>query len=80
MNCLHISKENTEEVVQKGIINFSQSDGSAKPCPFLHCKGRRMEEKIKSDLSQCESKTSVTVCYDLEHDVTFNCSEDIRPK
>jgi len=40
MNCLHISKESIEEIMQKGIINVSQSDRSTMPGPVLALQGQ----------------------------------------
>src|SRR3569833_660851 len=81
MNCLHITKENIEEIMQKGIINFSQSDRSTRPCPVLDLQGQTSDgQKLKVIFSQCKSKTSVITCYDLQYDVECNCFENTRPK
>ena len=79
MNCLQISKENIEEIMQKGIINFNQSDRGAKPCPVLVLQGETNNgKKLKVIFSQCKSKTSVITCYDLHHNVECNCSYNVR--
>lgn len=81
MDCLHISKENIEEIMQKGIINFSQSDRGARPCPVLVLQGQTSDgKKLKVIFSQCKSTTNVLACYDPGHYIDCNCSGDVKSK
>ena len=74
MDCLHISKANIEEIMQKGIINFSQSDRGARPCPILVLQGQTSDgKKLKVTFSQCKSTTNLLACNDLGHNIDCNC-------
>jgi hypothetical protein len=81
MSCLLINKENIGEIMQKGIINFGQSDRSARPCSVFVLQGQTRDgNKLKVTFSQCKNTTSIISCYDLQHNVECNCSENSKPK
>jgi hypothetical protein len=77
MDCRHISREDIDEIMQKGIINFNKSDRSDRPCPTFALQGVTNEgEKIRVIFAQCTDETKVVTCYNLEEDFECHCPGD----
>ena len=77
MDCRHISKEEINEIIEKGIINFNKSNKYDKPCPTFALQGRTTSgESIRVILAQCSSETKVITCYNLETEFECHCPGD----
>ncbi len=77
MDCRHITKEEINEIMQKGIINFYKSNRNGKPCPTYALQGETDEgEKLRVIFAQCSNETKVVTCYNLEEDFECHCSGD----
>jgi hypothetical protein len=74
MDCRQISKEDIEEVMEKGVINLNKSDKNDRPCPVFALQGRTSDKQyIRVIFAQCRDETKVVTCYDLEKDFTCHC-------
>ena len=81
MDCRHISKEEVQEIMQKGIINFNKSNNRERPCPTFALQGRTAGgESIRVIFAQCPSETRVITCYNLEEDFECYCLGDEKKK
>jgi hypothetical protein len=77
MDCRHISKEEINEIMQKGIINFNKTHLHDQPCPTFALQGQVTSgEKIFVVFAQCSDETKVVTCYNLEHDFECHCAGD----
>jgi len=77
MDCRQISKEDINEIVQKGIINFNKSDKYDRPCPTFALQGRTTTgEHLRVIFSQCTGETKVITCYNLEEEFECHCPGD----
>jgi hypothetical protein len=74
MDCRHISKEDIDEIIQKGIINFNKSNQREQPCPVFALQGETHEgEKLRVIFAQCSRETKVITCYNLEKEFECYC-------
>ena len=77
MDCRHISKEEINEIMEKGIINFNKSYPNDKPCPSFALQGETSGgEKLRVIFAQCSNETKVVTCYNLEQDFECHCPGD----
>jgi len=77
MDCRHISKEEINEIMQKGIINFNKSNRNDRPCPTFALQGETGDgEKLRVIFAQCSEETKVVTCYNLEEDFECHCPGD----
>ena len=77
MDCRHISKEDIDEIMQKGVINFNKSDFHDRPCPTFALQGfAKNNENLRVIFAQCDSVTKVVTCYDLHREYDCNCPGD----
>ena len=77
MDCRRISKAEIEEIMQKGVINFSRSNRVATPCPTFALQGRTSRAAyIRVIFSQCADETKVVTAYNLEDNVSCYCPGD----
>lgn len=77
MNCRHISEEEINEIMDKGIINFNKSHKGDKPCPTFAMQGLTASgENIRVIFAQCEGETKVITCYNLAEEFSCNCPGD----
>jgi hypothetical protein len=77
MDCRQISREDIDEIMQKGIINFSKSDRNDKPCPSYALQGLTSDgESVRVIFAQCPSETKVITCYQLNKDFECHCPGD----
>jgi hypothetical protein len=74
MDCRHISKEDINEIMERGIINFNKSDRGDRPCPTFALQGETDEgEKIRVIFAQCTNETKVITCYNLQKEFECHC-------
>jgi hypothetical protein len=77
MDCRKISKEDINEIMEKGIINFNRSNKRDRPCPTFALQGETSDgEKIRVIFAQCSNETKVVTCYNLEEDFDCHCPGD----
>ena len=75
MDCRKISKEEIQEILNKGVINFNRSNRSDRPCPTFALQGRtRSGESLRIIFAQCREETKVVTCYNLEKEYSCDCS------
>ena len=78
MDCRHISKEDINEIMEKGIINFNKSNRRDRPCPTFALQGETSDgEKLRVIFAQCGDETRVVACYNLEEDFDCHCPGDL---
>jgi hypothetical protein len=74
MNCRHISSEDINEIMHKGVIIFNKSNRWARPCPTFALQGQTSEgENIRVIFAQCDKETKVVTCYNLREEFECNC-------
>jgi hypothetical protein len=79
MDCRRISKAEIEEIMQKGVINFSKSNRMARPCPTFALQGRTSKAVyLRVIFSQCHDETKVVTAYNLEDDLSCDCPGEIK--
>lgn len=79
MNCREISKKDINEIMSKGIINFSRSDRYDKPCPTYALQGVTSDgESLRIIFAQCSNETKVVTAYNLKEEFECNCPGDER--
>jgi Domain of unknown function (DUF4258) len=77
MDCRHISKEDIDEVMAKGIIFLNKSNLDDRPCPTFALQGYTKEnEDIRVIFAQCADETKVVTCYNLRKDFECHCPGD----
>jgi hypothetical protein len=75
MDCRQIDKNEVNEIMEKGIINFNKSNRRDKPCPTFALQGRTSGgESIRVIFAQCATETKVVTCYNLEEEFECDCS------
>jgi hypothetical protein len=81
MDCRRISKEDINEIMEKGIINFNKSDRYDRPCPTFALQGETSDgEKLRVIFAQCDKETKVVTCYNLQEDFKCHCPGDSAPR
>jgi hypothetical protein len=79
MLCWNISNKEIDDIMQRGIINFNQSNRMARPCPVFALQGRTTSGKsIRVFFSQCSKETRVIACYQLKKSATCYCPGDVK--
>lgn len=79
MDCRQISKEDIDEIMKKGIINFNKSDRFDRPCPTYALQGITSDgESIRVIFAQCNTETKVVTAYNLKQDFDCYCPGDER--
>lgn len=80
MNCRHISREDINTVMRKGVILFSKSNLRNQPCPTFALQGFTDQgENIRVFVIQCQSVTRIMTCYNLKKDFECDCAgEDAK--
>jgi len=74
MDCRHISKQDIDEIMHKGIINFNKTNRRDRPCPTFALQGQTTDgEKIRVIFAQCNEETKVITCYNLQEDFECHC-------
>ena len=77
MQCQQITKADIEEIMIKGIINFSKSNRQNKPCPLFALQGSTSKgESLRILFAQCPGETTILNCYNLRKNSDCNCPAD----
>ncbi|MGN6163550.1 MAG: DUF4258 domain-containing protein [Flavisolibacter sp.] len=77
MQCRHISQQDIEDIMRSGDINYSKSDVNEAPCPVYAVQGyTRTNEHLRVIFGQCDYKTKVITCYNLDEDFECHCPGD----
>jgi hypothetical protein len=81
MDCRKISKSDIQDIVRTGEINYAKTDLRDKPCPTYAVQGYSDDgQHLRVIFAQCNTKTKVVTCYDLEKDFECNCPGDENKK
>ena len=74
MDCRQISRDDINEIMEKGIINLNKSNRRDRPCPTYALQGETRDgEKIRVIFAQCDRETKVVTCYNLQEDFECHC-------
>jgi hypothetical protein len=77
MECRHISREEVEEIMKDGKINYNKTDVDAKPCPAYALEGiTKDDQRVRIVFGQCDEKTKVITVIDLNTDWSCHCPGD----
>lgn len=77
MQCRKISETEVEEILKNGIINYRKTDINDQPCPTYGLEGTTSDDqRIRIVFAQCDTKTRVVTCIDLETDWECHCPGD----
>jgi hypothetical protein len=77
MDCRHISKNDINDIMLNGEINYAKTDVNDMPCPTYALQGLTNDgQRLRVIFAQCETKTKVVTCYDLEKDFECHCPGD----
>ena len=77
MDCRQISREDINEIMEKGIINFNKSYSNDRPCPTFALQGFTSSgEDLRVIFAQCGDDTKVVTCYNLKKDFECHCPGD----
>lgn len=81
MNCRHISKNDVQDIMRSGEINYAKTDVNDKPCPTYAVQGYSNDgQHLRVIFAQCQTKTKVVTCYDLDKDFECSCPGDEKKK
>jgi hypothetical protein len=81
MDCRHISRQDIDEIMQKGVIIFNKSDRWARPCPTFALQGETTGgEKLRVIFAQCNTETKVVTCYNLREEFECDCPSPAAAK
>jgi hypothetical protein len=78
MECRHITQEEVKDIMQHGNINYNKSEASGRPCPTYALEGytEKDNQHVRIVFAQCDSKTKVVTCIDLDNDFECHCPGD----
>lgn len=77
MKCRKISQAEVEDIMQEGKINYNKSDVNATPCPIYALEGiTKDDQRVRIVFAQCDYKTKVVTCIDLNTDWECDCPGD----
>ena len=77
MQCRKISQAEVEEIMKEGKINYAKSDVNDRPCPTYALEGiTEDDQKVRIVFAQCDLKTKVVTCIDLNTDWECECPGD----
>jgi hypothetical protein len=77
MDCRRISKSDVQEIMRTGEINYAKTDVNDQPCPTYALQGYTNDgEHLRVIFAQCQTKTKVVTCYDLQRDFKCHCPGD----
>jgi hypothetical protein len=81
MDCRKISKSDIQDIMLTGEINYAKTDVNDKPCPTYALQGYTNDgQRIRVIFAQCQTKTKVVTCYDLEKDFECHCPGDEKKR
>lgn len=77
MSCRKISQAEVEEIMRDGKVNYNKSDVNARPCPTYALEGLTQDDqRVRIVFAQCDLKTKVVTCIDLNTDWECDCPGD----
>lgn len=77
MQCRRISKSDVQDIMRGGEINYAKTDVNDRPCPTYAVQGYTNDgQHLRVIFAQCQTKTKVVTCYDLEKDFECHCPGD----
>ena len=77
MECRKISKQEVQEIMQAGKINYKKSDVKNDRCPRYAVEGTTSDEqRVRIVFAQCNDSTVVVTVIDLETDYVCDCPGD----
>jgi hypothetical protein len=77
MTCRKVDAATVNEVLQKGLIHYNRSNRRQWPCPTYAVQARTENGRyLRVVFEQCNTKTAVLFCDDLEKEVDCNCAGD----
>ena len=77
MDCRHISRNDINDIMRTGEINYAKTDVNDTPCATYAVQGYSNDgQHLRVIFAQCATKTKVVTCYDLEKDFECNCPGD----
>jgi hypothetical protein len=77
MDCRHISQNDINYIMRNGEINYAKTNVNDSPCPTYALQGLTNDgQRLRVIFAQCETKTKVVTCYDLEKDFECHCPGD----
>ena len=81
MDCRRISKSDVQDIMRTGEVNYAKTDVHYKPCPTYALQGYSNDgQRLRVIFAQCNTKTKVITCYDLEKDFECHCPGDEKKK
>jgi hypothetical protein len=77
MQCRQITQAEVEEIMKDGEINYKKTDVNARPCPAYALEGVTADnQRVRIVFGQCDLKTKVITCIDLNTDWECHCPGD----
>lgn len=77
MECRKISQAEVEEIMRDGKVNYKKSDLQDRPCPTYALEGiTKDNQRVRIVFAQCDLKTKVVTCIDLDTDWECHCPGD----
>lgn len=77
MECRKISPAEVEQIMREGKINYKKSDLQDRPCPTYALEGiTRDNQRVRIVFAQCDQKSKVVTCIDLDTDWECHCPGD----
>jgi hypothetical protein len=75
MDCRHITSSEVEDIMKNGTINYRKSNINDKPCPAYALEGYTVSDNqhVRIIFAQCDHKTKVVTCIDLDNEFTCDC-------
>jgi hypothetical protein len=78
MDCRNISEQEVRYILENGQVNYAKSGyQSGYSCPAYALEGySRQRQHLRIVFAQCDGKTRVVTCIDLDHDFECHCPGD----
>jgi len=78
MECRHVTPEEVQDIMQHGEVNYRKSETGGRPCPTYALEGYTQQEHqhLRIVFAQCDYKTKVVTCIDLDTDFECHCPGD----
>jgi hypothetical protein len=77
MECRKITQREVEEIMRDGKVNYKKSNAQGRPCPTYALEGVTSDDqRVRIVFAQCDLKTKVVTCIDLDTDWECHCPGD----
>lgn len=77
MECRKISQTEVRQIMKEGKINYKKSSLQDRPCPTYALEGITSDhQRVRIVFAQCDYKTKVVTCIDLDNDWECHCPGD----